>query len=75
METLPTSAKKLEQMIVRLPEVEKNDTLQDVFKKEAQASIPIEDIGVVMLDNQQISITHGLMEALLANNVAIIRLR
>ena len=64
--------KKLEQMIVRLPEVEKNDTLQDVFKKEAQASIPIEDIGVVMLDNQQISITHGLMEALLANNVAII---
>jgi CRISP-associated protein Cas1 len=64
--------KKLEQMVVRLPEVEKNESLPDVFKKEAQASIPIEDIGVVMLDNQQISITHGLMEALLANNVAII---
>jgi CRISP-associated protein Cas1 len=64
--------KKLEQMIVRLPEVEKNETLPDVFKKEAHASIPIEDIGVVMLDNQQISITHGLIEALLANNVAII---
>lgn len=64
--------KKLEQMIVRLPEVEKNETLPDVFKKETYASIPIEDIGLVMLDNQQINITHGLIEALLANNVALI---
>lgn len=35
-------------------------------------SIPIEDIGVVLLDNPQITITHALMTALLERNTAII---
>ena len=60
------------QLLVRLPEVEKNDTLPEMFKKEAIATIPIEDIGVVVLDNQQITITQGLIASLLENNVAII---
>lgn len=34
--------------------------------------IPIEDIGVVVLDNPQITITHNVMVSLLENNVAII---
>lgn len=34
--------------------------------------IPIEDIGVVVLDNGQITITHNVMVSLLENNVAII---
>lgn len=38
---------KLDQLVVRLPEVEKNDTLPEAFKKEAAATIPIEDIGAV----------------------------
>lgn len=33
---------------------------------------PIEDIGVVVLDNKQITITSGVLEALLENNCAII---
>ncbi len=33
---------------------------------------PIEDIGVVLLDHQQISITHGALSALADNNVAVI---
>jgi CRISP-associated protein Cas1 len=61
-----------EQLLVRLPEVEKNDTLPDAFKKEVQASIPIEDIGVVVLDHQQIVISHALIAKLLANNVAFV---
>lgn len=60
------------QLVVHLPEVVKNDELPESFKREAQATIPIEDIGVVVLDHKQITITHGLMEALLANNVAVI---
>lgn len=60
------------QLKVRLPEVEKNDTLPDQFKKEAVASIPIEDIGIVILDHKQITITQGVIEALLNNNVALI---
>ena len=35
-------------------------------------SIPIEDIGVILLDNQQITITQALMARLLENNVAVI---
>jgi CRISPR-associated protein Cas1 len=35
-------------------------------------SVPIEDIGVVLLDNPQITLTHALMAALLERNVAII---
>ena len=34
--------------------------------------IPIEDIGVLVLDNQQISITQGLIQSLIENNTAII---
>ncbi len=49
---------KLAQMVVEL---------QDVTR-----TVPIEDIGVVILDNKQITITHALIDALLANNVAII---
>lgn len=36
------------------------------------ALIPVEDIGIVMIDNQQITITSGLIQALQENNVALI---
>lgn len=49
---------KLAQMVVEL---------QDVTR-----TLPIEDIGVVILDHKQITTTHALIDALLANNVAIV---
>ena len=60
------------QLIVKLPEVEKNEKLSENFKREAVASIPIEDIGVVVLDERQVTITHALLSSLLDNNVAVI---
>ena len=63
---------KDKQLIVRLPEVEKNSQLDPLFKQQAQATIPVEDIGVVVLDHQQITISHGLLDALMQNNVAVI---
>ena len=60
------------QLVLRLPEIEKNDTVSDSFKKESERTIPIEDIGVIILDHKQITITHGLLELLLENNCAII---
>lgn len=60
------------QLVIKLPEVERNDTLPTEFKQEAVRTIPIEDIGVVLLDNKQITVTQGLMEALLENNCAVI---
>jgi CRISP-associated protein Cas1 len=60
------------QLVIRLPEVEKNDTLPETFKKEAVKTIPVEDIGVVVLDHKQITITQALLGALLDNNAAVI---
>ena len=60
------------QLVIKLPEVEKSESLPDSFKAKSTQTIPIEDIGVVVLDNKQITITHGLIEALLENNCAII---
>lgn len=48
------------QMILRKPDA------------EADVSIPIEDIGLLVLDNQQITVTQGLMAQLLANNSAVV---
>jgi CRISP-associated protein Cas1 len=65
-------SKTNEQLVIRLPEVEKNKDLPDLFKRDANTTIPIEDIGIVILDNQQISITQALIQSLLENNVAVI---
>jgi CRISPR-associated protein Cas1 len=35
-------------------------------------SVPIEDIGILILDHQQITITQSLLAKLLANNTAVI---
>ena len=63
---------KLAQLEIRLPEAEKNDTLSELFKASAVKQVPIEDIGVVVLDNKRITITQGALGALLDNNVAVI---
>lgn len=63
---------KYAQLEIRLPEVEKSTTLPESFKSSAVKQIPIEDIGVVVLDNRQITITQGALGALLDNNVAVI---
>jgi CRISPR-associated protein Cas1 len=61
-----------EQLVIKLPEVEKNDSLPKSFKEQSIITKPIEDLGVVVLDNRQITITHGVLEKLLENNVALI---
>ena len=60
------------QLVLRLSEVEKNDSLPLSFKQKAERTIPIEDIGVVILDHRQITVSHALLAALLDNNCAVI---
>ena len=59
-------SKRNEQLVINLPDAKGIDNLT------GNNTIPIEDIGVVILDHQQITITHGVMESLLENNVALI---
>lgn len=49
-----------------------NEQLVVERKEEENISVPIEDIGLVILDNQQVSISQALMAKLLENNVALI---
>ena len=60
------------QMVLRLPQVEKNDTVSTAFKKDAERTFPIEDLGVVILDDKRITVTQGLIECLAENNCALI---
>lgn len=63
---------RLQQMVIKLPEVEKQKDLPDVIRQESVVTRPIEDIGIVVLDNKQITVTQGLLEALLENNCAVV---
>lgn len=55
-----------DQLLIKFPH------LKDLGEKDSQKTVPVEDIGIVLLDHKQITITHGCMAALLENNAAII---
>lgn len=63
---------RMGQMVIKLPEVESAPDLPERMKLESEVTKPIEDIGIVILDNKRITITQGLLEALLENNCAVI---
>ena len=52
------------QLVISLPKTETKET--------EKHTLPIEDIGVLILDNSQITITQSVMVTLLENNVAVI---
>lgn len=60
------------QLVIKLPEVEQSASLPEDLKRQTEVTRAIEDIGVVVLDHRQITITSGAMEALLENNCALI---
>jgi CRISPR-associated protein Cas1 len=60
------------QLVIKLPDVEKNKELVASMLGRTATMIPIEDIGVVIIDHKQITITSGLIEKLHEHNVAIV---
>lgn len=60
------------QLVIKLPDVENATALPETLRKQMEITKPIEDIGIVVLDNKQITITSGLLEALLENNCSVI---
>lgn len=63
---------RMKQLVVQIPEMQNCEDFSAEQKKAYERTIPIEDIGVVVLDNRRITITSGAMSALLENNVAVI---
>jgi len=50
----------------------KDNQLVVKIKQDEVKTIPIEDVGYVILDNRQITITQGVVAALLENNCAVV---
>lgn len=65
-------SKQHEQLVVRFPEDKANAVVDESFTKKVNTTIPIEDIGIVILDNPRVTISQGLIESLLANNAALV---
>lgn len=59
---------KLNQLVIKLPSLEPGADKDNYVTK----TVPIEDVGVVVLDNRQITVTQGLLDALLDNCCAVI---
>lgn len=57
----------LGQIVVKMPGVSGDSSGDQKIR-----TVPIEDVGVIVLDNKQITLTQGLLETLLDNNCAII---
>jgi len=68
--------RKDKQLIIKIPSDKEEDLSENPNKKYVNRgnanSIPIEDIGTVILDHQQITISLGLLSSLVENNSAII---
>lgn len=47
---------RMGQMVIKLPEVETDSNLPEQIKKQVEVTKPVEDIGVVVLDNRRITI-------------------
>ena len=54
------------QLVIRDP------LLKGMTLNDEKARVPIEDLGLVVLDHQQITVTHTVLHQLLANNVAVV---
>lgn len=60
------------QMIIKQAEAENAVGFTNEDKQKLVASIPVEDIGVVLLEHPQITLTHVLLSALIENNTSVI---
>jgi len=63
---------KNEQLVIRQPENCSDDSENMRKNHEMNKTIPIEDIGVVIIEHPQVTLTHQVLEKLLANNSAVI---
>jgi len=60
------------QMIWKAPNLKKQDNTPKIFNSEFEKSFNIEDLGFVVFDNSQITVTQALLSELMTKNVAVI---
>jgi CRISPR-associated protein Cas1 len=69
-------SKKDEQLLIKKPGEDDVSKVEEpnakYMNRNNQDTIPIEDIGLVILDNSRITVSHGLLFSLLENNCAVV---
>lgn len=60
------------QLVVKIPAVEQSDSVVPLLREQSVTTRPIEDIGMVVLDHRQITLTQGLLAALIEAKCAVI---
>lgn len=60
------------QLVIKIPEIQNSKGVLEELKEKSVITRPIEDIGVLVIDNRQVTITSAVLDALLANNCAVI---
>lgn len=60
------------QLVIKMPEVEKSDSVVPLLKEQSVVTKSIEDIGLVVLDHRQITLTQGLLAALIEQGCAVV---
>lgn len=65
---------RLKQLVIKVPEDDgdMSDFDDTGSYRSVVKTVPIEDVGIVILDNRQITVTQGLLEELIDNNCAVI---
>lgn len=60
------------QLVIKIPEIQNSKGVLEELKEKSVITRPIEDIGVLVIDNRQVTVTSAVLDALLANNCAVI---
>ncbi|NMB82047.1 MAG: type II CRISPR-associated endonuclease Cas1, partial [Ignavibacteria bacterium] len=60
-------SKKNDQLLIKYPDSDEAEK-----KAETINTVPVEDIGIIILENPQITITHSLLSSLINNNAAVV---
>lgn len=60
------------QLVIKIPEIQNSKGVLEELKEKSVITRPIEDIGVLVIDNRQVTVTSAVLDALLANNSAVI---
>lgn len=60
------------QLVIKIPEIQNSKGVLEELKEKSVITRPIEDIGVLVIENRQVTVTSAVLDALLANNCAVI---
>lgn len=60
------------QLLIRFPDLEKHPEIKQIVNNKGEITYHIPDLGMIILDHPQITLTHALISELMKHNVSIV---